>query len=420
METGIVKRIWSGLILLGLAIMAGQSHALGENWPVWRGPNGDGTSGETNVPTKWSGTDNIAWKTAIPGSGHSSPIVWGDRIFLSTAVPETKDRMLLCLNRLTGKIIWQKNVVNAPLEPKHADSSYASGTPATDGEKVYVSFLDGKDVVVAAYDFAGEQKWICRPGRFDSGLGYCVSPVVFEDTVLITACGNSTGVLAALSRSDGKKVWAIETKAHSMCFTVPLVRQMAGRLQMIVPGNKAISSYDPKDGKELWTMDGPSEQFAATPVFDVKTGLVFASSRYPKRIMEAIKPDGQGSITTSKDKVVWQANLGAPDVSSAIIAGDYFLALDKAALCCLETATGKLVWKQDKIGPAYASPVMANGLVYFLNNKGEMNVVKPGATFELVATNELGEKTFASPAISQGQIFLRGFNNLYCIGVPGK
>ena len=144
------------------------------------GPRGDGTSSETNVPTKWSGSDNIAWKTPLPGMGHSSPIIWGDRIFLTTALAETQDRILLCLDRKTGKILWRQTVIHAPLETKQPENSYASSTPVTDGEKVYVAFLDGKDVVVAAYDFAGQRKWIVRPGQFDSQWGFCHSPGPLE------------------------------------------------------------------------------------------------------------------------------------------------------------------------------------------------------------------------------------------------
>jgi outer membrane protein assembly factor BamB len=412
-----MKRICTYLAVLGVIVLATQSRLMGENWPGWRGPRGDGTSLETGIPTKWSGTDNIVWKTPIPGSGHSSPIVWGDRIFLTTAVVETKDRVLLSLDRETGKILWQKAVISAPLEQKQPENSYASSTPVTDGEKVYVTFLDEKDVVVAAYDFAGQQKWICRPGHFDSIWGFCHSPVLLDDKVLIACCGINSGVIAALSRRDGKIVWRVEPKDRVQSFSAPLVGKMAGRFQMIVPGNSAISSYDPQNGKELWTTDGPSKEFIPTPVFNAKAGLVLGASSWPDRFLVAIKPDGQGNVTASK--VVWKTKVGAPYVPSPIAVGDYFLSSSfdgKKSLCCLEAATGKLLWKQEGVRLHHASPVAANGLVYFLNDDGVAHVLKAGPSLELVAKNELGERTYASPAISGGQIFLRGFSNLYCIG----
>ena len=197
--------------------------------------------------------------------GHSSPIVWGDRIFLTTAIVETKDRVLLCLDRNSGKILWQETVINAPLEAKNPENSYASSTPVTDGESVYVAFLDGKEVVVAAYDFAGQRKWIARPGRFDSHWGFCHSPVLLDDKVLMACCGTKSGFIAALGRLDGKRVWCVEPKRFGQAFSSPLVREMAGRVQMIVPENSVVASYDPKDGAALWTTDGPSKEFVATP-----------------------------------------------------------------------------------------------------------------------------------------------------------
>ena len=410
-----MRRICKYLPVLGMLFLMAQSRALAENWPGWRGPRGDGTSLETSAPTKWSGTENVVWKTPIPGNGHSSPIVWEDRIFLTTADVKTKDRLLVSLDRKTGRILWQKAVINAPLEAKQPENSYASSTPVTDGEKVYVTFLENSDVVVAAYDFAGEQRWIAKPGRFESPWGFCHSPVLRDDKVLIACCGRTSSFVAALGRADGKKVWCVESKNPVQSFSAPLVTEMAGRVQMIVPGNSVVTSYDPNDGKELWTTDGPSKEFVATPVYSAKAGLVLCASSWPNRILVAIKPDGQGNVTASK--VAWKAKDGGPYVPSPISVGDYFLtSSSSSAFYCYSSNTGDILWKQGNTGLHHASPVTANGLVYFLNDDGVTHVIKAGPNYELVAKNELGEKTYASPAISQGQIFLRSFSNLYCIG----
>lgn len=410
-----MMRVCKCLTLLVVVVSMARSPVVGEEWPGWRGPRGDGTSLETVVPTKWSSSDNVAWKTPLPGLGHSSPIIWGDRVFLTTAVVETKDRILLCLDRTNGKILWQETVINAPLEAKNPENSYASSTPVTDGETVYVAFLDGKDVVVAAYDFAGKRKWIERPGQFDSHWGFCHSPVLFQDKLLIGCCGMKAGFITALRRVDGKTAWRVEPKRFVQAFSSPLVREMAGRDQMILPANGLITSYNPSDGAVLWTADGPAKEFIATPVFNEKAGLVLCGTSWAAQILLAVKPDGEGDVT--KQKVAWQTKQGAPYVPSPIAVGDYFLTSSaKKELYCYDAASGSVVWKQEDVGLHHASPVAANGLVYFLNDDGVMRVVKAGPKFELVAKNELGEETYASPAVNKGQIFLRSFSKLYCIG----
>jgi outer membrane protein assembly factor BamB len=262
--------------------------ALAENWPGWRGPRGDGTSNEKNVPVKWSDTQNIIWKTPVPGKGHASPIIWERHIFIVTAIQEKKQRTLLCLNRKDGKILWQRVVLEAPLERINRLNSYASSTPATDGEKVYVSFLDVDKMFVAAYDF------------------------------------------------DGNNIWEV-------------------------------------------------------------------------------RPDGHGNVTDTH--VLWQKDKDCSYVPSPIVFGQYFLIVsDTGIATCFEAKTGKSLWRQ-RLGQHYsASLVSADGLVYFLSDKGIMTVVKPGQELDIVARNELGENTYASPAISNGQLFIRADKNLYCIG----
>ncbi len=385
-----------------------------ENWPAWRGPRGDGTSLETNVPIHWGATKHVGWKTAVPGLGHSSPIVWGDRVFLTSALTDTQERLLISLDRKTGRVCWQQTVIRAALEAKNDENSYASSTPVTDGEKVYVTFLDGKDVVVAAYDFDGRQVWLVRPGTFYSQWGFSHTPVLFDDRVIVDCDSKGENFIVAVSRADGHTLWKIPRDNPTQSYSAPLLRELAGRPQLVIAGNKSVTSYDPRDGRPIWVVDGPSEDCVATPTYHEAAGLVLSCSSWPKRALVAIRPDGQGNVTRSK--VAWSTTEGAPYVPSPIAAGDYFLtaSFDRKTLCCFEAATGKLLW-QEPAGLHHASPVTANGLVYFLNDDGVMNVVKAGARFERVARNELGEKTYASPAISGGQLFLRGFRNLYCI-----
>jgi hypothetical protein len=393
-----------------------------QNWPNWRGPNGDGTSIETNLPTKWDSITNVDWKTAVPGKGYSSPVVWNDRLFLTTAIQETQEKVLLCYDCNTGKLLWRQTVLNTPFEGKHNDNSHASGTPATDGEKVYLSFLDGKDVIVAAYDFAGKQVWLKRPGTFSSPHGYSCSPVLFEDKVIIN--GNSLGdaFIAALSKADGTTIWKVAQEKPAHSFSTPIIIKIGERIQMIAGGSKEIAAYNPNDGTKYWFVSGPSEDFTSSPVYNAKHNLVLMSSAWPQRVIYAIRPDGNGDVKQSK--LVWQSTKGAHYVPSAVCTEDFlFTTMTTGVVHCIEAATGNILWTE-KLGIQYASPVLADGLVYMPNDDGVITVIRPGLKFEYISKNSIGEKMFASPAISNGKIYLRGYRHLFCISKadtsPGK
>jgi outer membrane protein assembly factor BamB len=385
-----------------------------QNWPCWRGPNGDGTSPETNLPVNWDGEKNILWKIETPGMGYSSPIVWNDRLFITSALADSHEKVLICYNSQTGDKLWQKTVLNSPFEAKHNENSFASGTPATDGTLVFVSFLDGKDVVVAAYDFEGKQAWLQRPGTFSSPHGYSCSPVLYEDKVIINGDSQGDSFVAALTRKDGKIVWRIAHENPSHSFSTPIFRKMAGKMQMIFCGNKGIASYNPDDGSRYWNIIGPSEDFCSSPVYNEKSGLVLVSSAWPVRDLLAIKPDGQGDVTNSH--VVWHSTKGAYYVPSPVCTDDYlFSTMTSGQVHCIEVATGNILWIEN-LGKQYSSPVLANGLVYMPNDEGLITVIQPGPKFQVVAKNGIGEKMFASPAISKGKIYLRGLQHLFCIG----
>jgi outer membrane protein assembly factor BamB len=401
-----VIRFW---IFLAITCTAGA-----ENWPQWRGPRLDGTSKEKKVPIHWNAKSNVLWKTELPGLGHASPIVFGDRVFTVSAVPQTEERLLLALNRANGKIVWQQPVLKSPLEKKHSLNSHASSTPACDGERVFVTFLDVNTVVVAAYDFLGKQQWLVRPGKFSSMHGFCSSPILFEDQVIVNCDHDGDGYIIALDRKTGRELWRIARPNRTRSYCVPLIRDISGRTQMILTGSKCTASYDPRTGKELWLMDGPTEQFVASPVYSAKDDLVLITAGYPEYHTLAIRADGQGQV--GAEKIAWRTIKGAVYVPSPIIDGDYFFIISEGGIAhCFETKSGKILWTE-RMGAHHASLVSANGLIYFLNDNGVMNVVKAGPQFERVAQNVIGEKTFASPAISDGKIFLRGDKHLFCIG----
>ncbi len=399
-----------------LALLFLQCHAFAENWPGWRGPRGDSISPDTQAPAEWD-VAKATWKVPVPGIGHASPIVWGDRIFTVTALPEEGNRLLLCFDRSTGKILWQQSVVKGPLEKIHKENSYASGTPATDGKRVYAAFRVGDDVVVAAHAAAdGKPLWLVRPGTHKGEWGFSNEPVLYGDMVILDGDGKDDSFVVALNREDGTTRWRVKRTRKGICYSAPLIREMAGRVQLVQCGDRSVTSFDPKTGEILWTVDGPSEEFVASPIYSEKAGLVFVSSSWPERHLFAIRPDGSGNVTQSH--VVWRDDHGAPYVPSLLIAGDFLLSLNNSGSAfCYDAATGKVHWQQ-KLGRHHASPVLLGGLVYFISDTGEINVIKPGLSFDRVASYALGESCYASPAISDGQVFIRGFKHLFCLGRP--
>ena len=412
-------------------LAAGTAHA--ENWPGWRGPRGDGTSLETNVPVRWDGNtgENIVWKSPIPGTGHASPIVWNDRVFLVTCLPDSNDRLLMCLDRQTGQIRWQKSVLQGPLETIHPLNSYASSTPATDGNLVYVAFLevDGSTVdapnvgrvrpitpgtmLVAAYDFDGNQKWLVKPGPFISAHGYGSSPVLYEDLVIMNGDHDGDSYVVALDKLTGDQVWRIKRRHGIRSYVTPIVRNIEGRTQMVMSGSQCIVSLDPRDGSQLWRIEGPTEQFVASMVYDGQ--LFFMTSGYPTYHVMGIRPDGSGDVTDSH--VVWHATDAKCYVPSPVVVADYlFVADDRGTANCFQASTGRRLWRS-RLGNHFSASLLAVGqLVYFLSDSGAMKVVRAGPKLDLVADNDLGESIIASPAVSNSRIYLRGEQHLYCIG----
>jgi outer membrane protein assembly factor BamB len=407
--------------------------ALGENWPGWRGPRGDGTSSDKDVPVKWDATkgENLLWKVPLQGTGHSQPVIWEDRIFLVACDEKNQERTLTCMDRNAGKTLWTKTVLRAPLESKHSLNSYASGTPATDGKLIFVTFLeaDGRIVpapnvgsprditagkmVVAAYDFEGSQKWIVRPGDFISAHGYCSSPVLFEDLVIVNGDHDGDSYIVALEQETGRTRWKIDRQHKTRSYVTPLIREINGRIQMMLSGSKHILSVDPRDGSEHWRIEGPTEQFVASPVFDGER--LFISTGYPDYHVMAIRPTGSGDVT--KTHVAWHETNAKCYVPSPVLADGYLIvADDRGTVNCYAADSGKRWW-HERLGKGFSnSLVTANGLVYLVADDGLTKVIRPGRKLEVVAENPLGESIFSSPAIASGRIYLRGEKHLFCLG----
>jgi len=432
------------LVLCSSFASVGSGAVPKSNWSQWRGPEGNGVSAETNLPAEWSDTKNIKWKTPIVGRGHSSPVVWDDKIFLTTdiegetvqgakAVGHTYDGKpfkhpdsvgadkkhslrVLCINRDTGRVLWEQTAYEGTVyDDRHRKSSYASPTPTTDGTHVFAYFgTEG----LYCYDFSGKLIWKTSPGPIATvGMGTGTSPVLFENTVILQ-CDEDNGeksFILALDKKTGKEVWKTPRKVQAS-WSTPLIVRGPQRTELITSGNELIISYDPKTGKELWRSKGHESNAIATPL--AGNGMVFVYAGFPVKKTIAIQLGGSGDLSGSKN-IVWQYDKGTAYVPSSILYGDYlYLLSDRGIITCIEAKTGKIVYEGGRIPiPATftASPVAFEGKILITSEDGDTFVVKAGPKHEILATNSLAEPVYASPAVSDGMIFIRGEKNLYCI-----
>ncbi len=415
------------------------------NWPQWRGPDGSGISTEKNLPAEWTPTKNIKWKTPISGRGHSSPIVWGNKIFLTTAiegelVPDAKAAKhmiegkeyvhpdsvganhkhtfkVIALNRDTGKILWETVAwEGTPYDNRHRKSSYAASTPATDGKLVYAFF--GSEGLYA-FDFNGKPAWNAQLGKMGTvGMGTGTSPILYENLVIVQ-CDEENGessFIVALDKKTGKEVWRTPRKVQ-VSWSTPLLVRGATRSELIASGTEFVISYDPATGKELWRHKGVESNAIPSPV--ANSDMVFVVAGFPAKIAMAIKLGGSGDLTGTPN-VPWKYAKGTAYVPSPILYGDYlYLTTDRGILTCIDAKTGEVKYEGGRIPiPATftASPVAFEGKILMTSEDGDTFIVKAGPKHEIIGTNSIGEAVYASPAVAEGRIFIRGEKNLYCIG----
>jgi len=404
---------------------------------------------ERDLALEWSAEQNVEWKTPIAGRGHSSPIVWNDKIFLTTsvegpAVPGAKavkhmdgkeeflhpdsvgadhsySLKLLCLDRDSGKILWGETAYEGTLyDNRHKKNTYASPTPVTDGQHVYVYFgAEG----VYCYDFEGNLVWKTEVGKIATlGMGVGTSPVLYED-LLILQCDEDNGeasFIVALDKRNGQQSWKVPRKIQ-VSWSTPIVIRTALRPELVASGNEMIISYDPTNGKELWHCKGLESNAVATPVAQGDT--VYLSAGFPEKRTLAIRL-GQSGDLTGTSHVLWRYDKGTAYVPSPILYEHYlYLMTDKGILTCLDARTGQVEYEGGRVPvPATfsASPVALDGKILITSEDGDTFVIKAGPAHEVVRTNSIGEPVYASPAIAHGKVFIRGETHLYCIGNKSK
>ena len=383
-------------------------------WPRWRGPSGQGLAAGSGYPDTWSSTQNVLWKTPVPGSGNSSPIVWSDRVFVTTAYEGGRRVSVLAYRRSDGRLLWETDAPEGRTDRgAHYKNGHASATPSTDGERIYVSFGPRG---LFALDFSGKILWQRDLGPIQAYHGAAGSPLLYKDRIILYQDQYRDSFIAAFDTRTGQQIWRTPRDANTGWGT-PIAIHVAGHDEIIVNSQQRVQAYDPDRGRELWRCSGMSYEVIPTPV--VGYGMVFCSSGRAGPTM-AITPGGSGDV--SRTHVVWRSPRGSPFVPSPILYGEQlYMVNDMASIATsLEARTGEAVW-QGRLGVARregfsASPVAVDGKVFFTNDEGDTFVLRAGRTFELLHVNHLGERTLASPALVDGGWYIRTDRNLYAIG----
>lgn len=382
-------------------------------WPRWRGPSGQGVVEGTGYPDTWSDTTNVLWKTAVPGSGHSSPIVWSDRIFLTTSRNGGRRVSILCFRRSDGTLLWETDAPEGRAEYVHGKNSPAAATATTDGERVYASF--GSRGMLAV-DFDGNIVWHRDLGRIDNYHGPAGSPLLYRDTVIIYQDQNGGAFVIALDTRTGETRWRTDRSA-SVGWGTPIAVTVGDHDELIVSSQRQVQSYDPVSGEELWSCGGNLFEVIPTPV--VGHGLIFCASGRAGPTL-AIRPGGRGDV--SDTHVAWKTTRGSPFVPSPVVYGDYLYQLNdmSSIITCLNARTGEAVW-QERLGRPRregisASPVVVDDKLFVTNDDGQTFVLKTGPEFELLHTNDIGARTLASPALVDGIWYIRTSQELIAIG----
>jgi hypothetical protein len=370
------------------------------DWPHWRGPSGNGIGAHNQkLPLRWSETENILWKSKVPGRGHASPTIVGDRIFLPTADEQHEIQSVFCYERGNGCQLWKVDVHTGGLERKgHQKSSQASATIASDGERIFVNFLHDGAIYTTALDVKGRQLWQTKVSDFVTHQGFGSSPAVYESLVLVSTDNKAGGLVAALDRRDGKIVWK-QSRPLQPNYTSPVVLNVAGRDQVLVAGCDHISSFDPLTGKRLWEIEGSTTECVGSIVTDGK--LVFASGGYPDKLTLAVRGDGSG-------EVAWRNSVQTYVPSMLAYNANLYTVTDGGVAICWQAATGNELWKSRLGGTFNTSLVLIGEEILAANQEGDTFIFKASPErFELLAQNHLGEDVYATPAVCGGHIYMR-------------
>ncbi len=405
-------------LFVAVALMAKPASA-GENWPEFRGPRGDGHSDATGLPLTWSETENITWKTAVHDRGWSSPVIWGRQIWLTTAAADGKQLFAVCVDRKTGKVLFDVKVFDVDKPQEIAKiNSYASPTPVIEAKRVYAHY--GTYGTACLDTETGKILWTRRDLNCDHHMGPGSSPILFGGLLIFNVDGTDTQYVVALDKITGQTVWKTRrsvdySDVHPFLrksFCTPTVVRAGERLQLISPGAKAVMAYDPNTGEELWRVRYVGWSIVPRPLFG--RGLFFVITHYVRPELWALKPDGHGDVTDSH--VVWKVRESMPAIPSLLLIGGLLYTVNNdGVVVCMEAGSGKIVWRK-RLGNNYsASPVYADGRIYLFSNEAITTVIKPGRQWKVLAVNKLDGTCRASPAVAGKALFVRTQTHLYRI-----
>lgn len=393
---------------IGLMVM-NQSAAIevaAGDWPWWRGLDQNNIA-NGGAPAEWSDSEQLIWKADIPGRGHGTPIVHGERVILGTADEKAKRLWLLCLDRETGQPLWQNELQRGGLMHKSIKNSYASASAACDGRRIFYPWIAGDALWLAAVDMDGTTVWKTKVAPFSSEHGYASSPCIYKSLVIVASDNLGPSYLTALDRRSGDVVWQVP-RSTGGSYGTPVVARLAGRDQLLLSGQNSVVSYHPADGNIWWQCQGPGPSTIGTLAWHAD--LAYATCGAPPMIA------GVMAIQAGSGQVVWRADAMA-NVPSPLVVGDRLLVTeDRGIVVCFSAVSGEELWKERLGGNFSASPVLAGDLVYLPNEAGRMFVFRAGTEFELVSEVDLADGGFASPVIVDGRIYLRTNQHLYCIG----
>jgi len=420
-----------------LAVFALSAVAMADDWPSWRGPTGQGQCAEKELPLTWSPTENVRWKVALPDIGSSTPVVWGDRVFVTQASEKTwppkggnggmaaaKKRSLLCFNRADGKLLWQKDVIHEAEEPTHPTNPYCSASPALDAERVVVSHGSAG---LHCYDHGGKELWKVDAGKMEHVWGNASSPVLYEDLVILWCGPGENQRLLAVDRKTGAKKWEHAEPGGDSglggkgakwtgSWSTPVIAKVDGKDQLVLGVPKTLKGFDPKTGKELWSCAGLGDLVYASPL--IADGIAVATSGYGGPAL-AVKLGRGGDITADR---LWNHTKGNPQrIGTGVLVGPHFYTVEEPGTPrCFDIKSGEDLWakqvKERPAGGAWGSTLHAAGRLYITDRGGTTLVLKADPTYELLASNKLGEHTDASIAVSNGELFIRTYKSLWCIG----
>lgn len=387
------------------------------DWPWWRGLHRNGVaSASQNPPVKWSATENVIWKSAVPGRGYGSPTVYNNQVFLASADTEQETQFVLCFDRQTGKQLWKTDVFKGGLSTKgNKKSTHASSTVACDGERVFINFINNGAAYTTALSLDGKQLWQTKITDYIIHQGYGSSPAIYGPLVIVSADNKGGGAIAGLNRTDGKIVWKNE-RPKTPNYPSPIILNVAGKEQLLMTGCNLVTGMNPLTGKILWEIDGATTECVTSTVSNGE--LILTSGGYPKNHMSAVKADGSG-------EVVWE-NSTRVYVPSMLVKDDYIYSVtDNGVAICWDIKTGKERWKGRLGGTFSSSPVMVGTRIYVTNEAGETYIFRANPDkFVMISENKLGTEVFATPTIVDSRIFMRVTEEvdgkrqemLYCLG----